>query len=114
MIVSDLMIPVDVATVMNDGKDKTRRELSTQEASQIAGLSRNQITNLLRQGRIEGRNYGKRLWVVYADSLERYLATPHKSGPKGPRQKSSSESSNPPQTGSNGQGEEEEALKVHD
>jgi len=76
---------------MENAKVNARRELSTQEASQISGLSRNQITNLLRQGKIEGRNFGQRLWVVYADSLEHYLATPHKSGPKGPRKKSEQE-----------------------
>jgi hypothetical protein len=76
---------------MENANVNARRELSTQEASQISGLSRNQITNLLRQGKIEGRNFGQRLWVVYADSLEQYLATPHKSGPKGPRKKSGRE-----------------------
>ncbi len=78
---------------MENAKVNARRELSTQEASQISGLSRNQITNLLRQGKIEGRNFGQRLWIVYADSLEHYLATPHKSGPKGPRKKSEQEPS---------------------
>ncbi len=73
---------------MENAQVNARRELTTQEASQLSGLSRNQITNLLRQGKIEGRNYGQRLWIVYADSLEQYLATPHKSGPKGPRKKS--------------------------
>ena len=69
----------------------TRRELTTTEASQVSGLSLNQITHLLRQGKLEGRRFGQRLWVVYADSLERYLATPHKSGPKGPRIRSTHE-----------------------
>jgi hypothetical protein len=76
---------------MTNEQLSTRKELSTQEASQIAGLSRNQITNLLRQGKIEGRNFGGRVWVVYADSLACYLASPHKSGPKGPRKKSNGE-----------------------
>jgi Helix-turn-helix domain len=78
---------------MENANVNARRELSTQEASQISGLSRNQITNLLRQGKIEGRNFGQRLWIVYADSLEQYLATPHKSGPKGPRKKPGREAS---------------------
>lgn len=73
---------------MQDEKRETsRQELSTTEASQISGLSRNHITLLLRQGKLEGRNFDHRLWTVYADSLERYMATPHKSGPKGPRRK---------------------------
>ena len=72
---------------METEKIATRRELSTVEASQLSGLSLNQITHLLRQGKLEGRRFGRRLWIVYADSLEHYLATPHKSGPKGPRKK---------------------------
>ncbi len=76
---------------MESDKSATRRELSTVEASQIAGLSLNQITHLLRQGKLEGRRFGQRLWIVYADSLEHYLASPHKSGPKGPRKKPTQE-----------------------
>jgi hypothetical protein len=70
-------------------KSVSRRELSTSEASRLSGLSLNQITHLLRQGKLEGRRFGQRIWIVYADSLEHYLATPHKSGPKGPRTKNS-------------------------
>ena len=70
-------------------KSVSRRELSTAEASRLSGLSLNQITHLLRQGKLEGRRFGQRIWIVYADSLEHYLATPHKSGPKGPRTKTS-------------------------
>ncbi len=72
---------------MDTQQENPRRELTTEEASRISGLSRNHITHLLRQEQLEGKNFGKRLWVVYADSLERYLAIPHKPGPKGPRQK---------------------------
>jgi hypothetical protein len=70
---------------MHDAQEVTRQELSTKEASRISGLSRNHITLLLRQGKLEGRNFAHRLWTVYADSLERYMATSHKPGPKGPR-----------------------------
>ena len=73
---------------MQEEQVSVRRELSTAEASQLSGLSRNHITLLLRQGKLEGRNFGHRLWTVYADSLEYYLAKPRKSGPKGPRKKS--------------------------
>lgn len=76
---------------MEAEKSLTRQELSTAEASQLSGLSLNQITHLLRQGKLEGRRFGQRLWIVYADSLEHYLATPHKSGPKGPRTKATQE-----------------------
>ena len=74
---------------METEKSVSRRELSTAEASRLSGLSLNQITHLLRQGKLEGRRFGQRIWIVYADSLEQYLATPHKSGPKGPRTKTS-------------------------
>ena len=70
-----------------ENSDTPRREISTQEASQISGLSLNHLAYLLRQGKLEGRRFGQRMWVIYADSLERYLTTPHKSGPKGPRKK---------------------------
>jgi excisionase family DNA binding protein len=74
---------------MEDNVVDARKELTTQEASQRSGLSRTHITYLLRQGKLEGRNFGHRLWTVYADSLENYLASPHKSGPKGPHKKHS-------------------------
>jgi len=74
---------------MDTEKSVSSRELSTAEASRLSGLSLNQITHLLRQGKLEGRRFGQRIWIVYADSLEHYLATPHKSGPKGPRTKNS-------------------------
>jgi len=76
---------------MEEATVEPRRELSTQEASQRSGLSRNHITYLLRQGKLEGRNFGHRLWLVYADSLDRYLGTPHKPGPKGTHKKASSD-----------------------
>ena len=69
-----------------DNKETTaRKQLTTEEASKIAGLSRSQITNLLRQKKLEGQNFGERYWIVYADSLEKYLSSPRKTGPKGPR-----------------------------
>ena len=57
-----------------------RREISTQEASRISGLSLNHLAYLLRQGKLKGRRFGDRTWVVYEDSLRGYLATPHKPG----------------------------------
>ncbi len=41
---------------------------------------------LLRNGALEGLQLG-RDWLIYTDSLEKYLATPHKTGPKGPIKK---------------------------
>jgi hypothetical protein len=58
-----------------------RREISTHEASQISGLTVTHIALLIRQGKLEGRRFGNRSWMVYADSLERYLSTPHRPGP---------------------------------
>lgn len=75
--------------MQEEQQETQRHELSTTEASQLSGLSRNHITLLLRQGKLEGRNFDHRLWTVYADSLERYMAAPHKPGPKGPRKKTS-------------------------
>ena len=87
MQLNDKFSPYDwyIGDCMQDEQDATRQELSTTEASRISGLSRNHITFLLRQGKLEGRNFDHRLWTVYADSLERYIATSHKPGPKGPR-----------------------------
>ncbi|HVB75031.1 MAG TPA: hypothetical protein VNE38_15880 [Ktedonobacteraceae bacterium] len=59
---------------------QTRREISTQEASHISGLSLNHIAYLLRRGKLEGRRFGDRTWMVFEDSLRGYLATPHKPG----------------------------------
>ena len=81
---------------MQEKQVSVRRELSTAEASQLSGLSRNHITLLLRQGKLEGHNFGHRLWTVYADSLEHYMSTPHKSGPKGPRKKSTEDQQHTP------------------
>ncbi len=61
--------------------------LSTAEASSIAHLGREYIQRLLRQGRLEGIKLGHD-WLVYEDSLQRFLAQPRKTGPKGPRKQS--------------------------
>lgn len=55
-----------------EGKGKHPRTLSTQEASQMSGLSQGQITALLRRNKLAGQHNGKR-WVVDADALEHYL-----------------------------------------
>ncbi|MGH2494271.1 MAG: helix-turn-helix domain-containing protein, partial [Ktedonobacteraceae bacterium] len=62
------------------GTIQPRREISTQEASRISGLSLNHLAYLLRQGKLEGRRFGDRTWMIYEDSLRAYLATPHKPG----------------------------------
>ncbi|HLJ35009.1 MAG TPA: helix-turn-helix domain-containing protein [Ktedonobacteraceae bacterium] len=70
-----------------------RQEITTQEASERSGLSLNHLAYLLRQGKLEGRRFGDRIWMIYADSLENYLATPRKPGRK--QKKSQSHTENP-------------------
>jgi hypothetical protein len=44
------------------------------------------IRRLITKGQLDGFQIG-RDWLVYTDSLEKYMATPHKPGPKGPIKK---------------------------
>lgn len=67
--------------------DLTREYITTPEAAKRSGLSRIYVARLLREGALEGFQLS-RDWFVYTDSLEKYLATPHKPGPKGPFKKS--------------------------
>ena len=61
-----------------------REYLTTLEAEHLSGLSRNYLALLLRRGILEGFR-PSRDWFIYTDSLEKFLKTPRKSGPKGPR-----------------------------
>ncbi len=70
--------------------DLNREHIATPEASKRSDLSKNHLARLLRTGVLEGFQFG-RDWFVYTDSLEKYLATPRKSGPKGPIKKSREE-----------------------
>jgi excisionase family DNA binding protein len=70
--------------------DTNRDYLTTPQAADRANLSRLHIARLLRNKKLEGFQLG-RSWVVYVDSLERYLANPRKTGPKGPRKKKSTD-----------------------
>jgi hypothetical protein len=63
--------------------------LSTSEAQDKSGLSRVHIQRLLRNGQVEGMKLGHD-WLVFEDSLLHFLAQPRKTGPKGPRKKSTS------------------------
>jgi excisionase family DNA binding protein len=67
--------------------DTNRPYITTPEAAERSNLSKAYITLLLRKGTLEGFQLS-RDWLVYTDSLEHFLATPRKSGPKGPRKKS--------------------------
>ncbi len=68
--------------------DTNREYITTPEASKRSGLSKVHLARLLRNGAIEGVQLGRE-WLVYVNSLEKYMVTPHKSGPKGPIKKSS-------------------------
>ena len=64
--------------------DTSRDHLTTPEAAARSGLTRTYLALLLRRGTLEGFRRG-RDWFVYTDSLEAFLASPRKSGPRGPR-----------------------------
>jgi excisionase family DNA binding protein len=66
--------------------DPDRDYITTPQAAQRAGLSRVYLTQLLRKGTLQGFQLARE-WFIYTDSLEQFLATPRKSGPKGPRKK---------------------------
>lgn len=67
--------------------------LSTTEAMEQSGLSREHIQRLLRQKRVEGIKLGHD-WLVFEDSLKAFLAQPRKTGPKGPHKKLESPATN--------------------
>ncbi len=67
--------------------DTNRPYITTPEAAERSGLSKAYLTLLLRKGILEGFQLS-RDWLIYSDSLEQFLATPRKSGPKGPRKQS--------------------------
>lgn len=55
--------------------------LSTGEAVEVSGLSRVHIQRLLRFEQLEGVKLGHD-WLVFEDSLTKYMAQPRKPGPK--------------------------------
>jgi excisionase family DNA binding protein len=61
--------------------DTNRDCLPTPQAAKQANLSRLHIARLLRDKKLEGFQLGRE-WFVYTDSLERYVASPRKTGPK--------------------------------
>lgn len=68
--------------------DINREYLSTPQAAERSGLSKVHVARLLRDKKLEGFQLGRE-WFVYTDSFEKYLATPRKTGPKGPIKKKS-------------------------
>jgi excisionase family DNA binding protein len=71
---------------MTNRIELNREYLTTSQAAERSGLSKNYLTQLLRKGTLEGLQIA-RDWLIYTDSLERFLEKPRKSGPKGPRKK---------------------------
>ena len=70
------------------GRIQINREyITTLEAEQRSGLSRNYLALLLRKGVLEGFR-PSRDWFIYTDSLEQFLNKERKPGPKGPRKES--------------------------
>ena len=66
--------------------DLNREYITTSEAAKRSRLSSIYLAQLLRQGKLEGFRVARE-WLIYVDSLDKFLATPRKSGPKGPRKK---------------------------
>lgn len=65
--------------------------ITTEEAAQITGLSTNQVSWLLRNGKIEGKKFG-RDWAIVRRSAEEYAQRWHKPGPKPPEGSAGNES----------------------
>ncbi|GCF07321.1 hypothetical protein KDI_08850 [Dictyobacter arantiisoli] len=72
--------------------DSNREYISTIQAEERSELSRIYIAQLLRKGTLDGFKLG-RDWFVYIDSLEQFLQTKRKPGPKGPRKHTTSTNS---------------------
>ena len=68
---------------MSQVLDQNREYISTTEAAERSGLTPHYLRKLLKDGKLEGTQL-IRSWVIYTDSLDKFLATPRKSGPKGP------------------------------
>jgi hypothetical protein len=67
------------------------------QAVEHSGLSKTYLAQLLRNGSLEGFQLSG-VWFIYADSLEKFLTSPRKSGPKGPMKKRVQTSSDKPPT----------------
>jgi excisionase family DNA binding protein len=71
---------------MTTNNQQNRAYMTTPEAAERSGLTKNYLAHLLRKGKLEGFRVGQaREWFIYTDSLEAFLASKRKSGPKGPR-----------------------------
>ena len=77
---------------MFDAVKSDREYITTPQAAERSGLSKNYIATLLRRGKLDGFQLA-RDWFVYTDSLEQFLQTNRKPGPKGPHKKAGTEAS---------------------
>jgi hypothetical protein len=62
--------------------------ITAQEASELIGVTPNQVRHLARQGTIQARKFGH-VWMILRSSAQIYAASDHRPGPK-PRESSSS------------------------
>ena len=77
---------------MTINEQPERKFITTPEAAERAGLSKNYIALLARTGKLEGFRIGQaREWFIYTDSLDTFLKTNRKPGPKGARRNSTLE-----------------------
>ena len=76
---------------MLEQHDSKREYLTTPQAAELSGLSKNYIATLLRREELEGFQLGRDRFV-YTDSLEDFLKRSRKPGPKGPHKKQTSQS----------------------
>jgi excisionase family DNA binding protein len=75
---------------MSQSVNLNREYITTSEAAKRSNLSGIYLAQLARQGKLEGFRLGRE-WFIYSDSLEQFLATPRKPGPRGPRKPLSEE-----------------------
>jgi excisionase family DNA binding protein len=55
--------------------------ITTQEAAEIIGVTRNHVRYLVAHGRVEAKRFG-RAWMISRSSSEEYATTERKPGPK--------------------------------
>jgi excisionase family DNA binding protein len=68
------------------------KELPIAEAVKLSGYSKPYLARLAKRGDIQARMLGP-IWLIDRASLQAYMTTPHKSGPKGPIKKKLPETS---------------------